>query len=142
MGWRTTDGGPLSGSYWFSDFHHNGDLGDYNNPWQNHLGKIYGSLDDLRTTHPRVQSKITAMTRALMSSCDIDGIRMDTPMQVPLGFFKHWVPALKEHAASLGKHNFFVFGEFFCERGRDATMVGRGKEPSMWADPNWFISDT
>lgn len=141
-GWRVVDNYPgLAGSFWDSDFHHNGDLRDYGNPWQNHLGKIYGSLDDLRTSHPRVQDKIIAMTKALISSTDIDGIRMDTPMQVPLSFFKRWAPAVKAHAASLGKHNFFIFGEFYCERGRGATMVNRGKEPSMWGNPSWFISE-
>jgi glycosidase len=126
------------GSYWFSDFHHNGDLADYNDAWQNHLGKIYGSLDDLRTTHPRVQAKIIAMTKSLISSTDIDGIRMDTPMQVPLAFFQAWAPAVKAHAASLGKSDFLIFGEFFCPRERAATMTGRGKTPDMY-NRNAFI---
>lgn len=118
---------PGGGSFWFSDFHHNGNLDSYGDPWQNHLGKIYGIMDDLRTTHPRVQDKIIAMTKALISSTDIDGIRMDTPMQVPLSFFKRWVPAIKAHARSLGKDNFFTFAEFYCDRPRAGTMVGRGK---------------
>lgn len=139
-GWKVVDSG--AGSYWWSDFHHNGDLSDYGDEWQNHLGKIYGSLDDLRTTHPRVQDKIIAMTKSLIASTDIDGIRMDTPMQVPLYFFKRWTPAVKDYAESLGKSNFFVFGEFYCSRGRAATMVGRGKEPNMWNNPYWFIDST
>jgi len=136
-GYRRVDSG--SGSFWFSDLHHNGDLGNYGDPWQNHLGKIYGSLDDLRTTHPRVQNKIIAMTKALISSCDIDGIRMDTPMQVPRDFFRAWCPAVKAHAASLGKSDFFIFGEFYCSRERAATMVGRGKSPNQYGDPYAFI---
>ncbi len=47
-----------TGSYWESDFHHNGNLEDYADVWQNHLGKIYGLYDDLRTTHPRVQGEL------------------------------------------------------------------------------------
>ncbi len=133
-GWGT-------GSYWFSDFHHNGNLHDYGDAWQNHLGKIYGLLDDLRTTHPRVQDKIIAMTRALISSTDIDGIRVDTPMQVPLYFFQRWAPAVRAHAASLGKDNFLIFGEFYCSRPRAATMTGRGKVPSQYGDPSAFIGD-
>jgi len=136
-GYRRTDSG--SGSFWSSDLHHNGDLGNYGDPWQNHLGKIYGSLDDLRTTHPRVQDKIIAMTKALISSCDIDGIRMDTPMQVPRYFFQRWCPAVKAHAATLGKNDFFIFGEFYCSRERAATMVGRGKSPNQYGDPYAFI---
>ncbi len=128
-------------SFWESDFHHNGDLGDYGDPWQNHLGKIYGAMDDLRTTHPRVQQKIIAMTKALISSADIDGIRMDTPMQVPLYFFKEWAPAVKAHAKWLGKDNFFIFGEYYCGRERAATMVGRGKRPDQWGNPYAFIDD-
>lgn len=136
-GYRRTDSG--SGSFWLSDLHHNGDLNDYGDPWQNHLGKIYGSLDDLRVTHPRVQDKIIAMTKSLISSCDIDGIRMDTPMQVPRYFFQRWCPAVKAHAATLGKSDFFIFGEFYCARERAATMVGRGKSPNQWGNPYAFI---
>jgi alpha-1,3-glucan synthase len=131
-GWPVADNYGTQGSYWFSDLHHNGDLQDYNDPWQNHLGKIYGGLDDLRTTHPRVQNKIIAMTKSLISSTDIDGIRMDTPMQVPLAFFQAWAPAVRAHAASLGKSDFLIFGEFFCPRERAATMTGRGKTPAMY----------
>jgi alpha-1,3-glucan synthase len=127
-----------SGSYWASDFHHNGNLYSYDDPWANHLGKIYNSLDDLRTTHPRVQDKIIAMTKALVSSTDIDGIRMDTPMQVPLNFFQRWAPAVRAHAASLGKQDFLLFGEFYCSRERASTMTGRGKTPSMYGQENYI----
>lgn len=47
------------------------------------------------------------------SGTDIDGFRVDTPMQVPLNFYKTWCPAMREHAASVGKHRFGIFGEFF-----------------------------
>lgn len=142
VGNKKIDSGMGSGSFWFSDFHHNGDLTDYGDAWCNHLGKIYGSLDDLRVTHPRVQDKIIAMTKSLIGSTDIDGIRMDTPMQVPLYFFKRWCPAVKDYAKSLGKDNFFIFGEFYCDRGRGATMVGRGKDASQYGQPYSFIDDT
>ena len=39
-GWKIVDNYGTSGSFWSSDLHHNGDLGDYGDPWQNHLGKI------------------------------------------------------------------------------------------------------
>ena len=133
---------PGGGSFWNSDFHHNGDIGDYNDPWQNHLGKIYGIMDDLRNEHPRVQDKLIAMTDSLISSTDIDGIRMDTPMQVPLSFFKRWAPAVKAHARSLGKNNFFIFGEFYCSRERSATMVGRGHTPAQWGNHFSFIDNS
>ena len=46
------------------------------------FGKIYGTMDDLRLEHERVQQKYIAMTRALIESCDIDGFRVDSQMQV------------------------------------------------------------
>ncbi|KAL0487147.1 alpha-amylase [Acrasis kona] len=126
------------GSYWYSDFHHNGDLSDYGDVYQNHLGKIYGIMDDLRTTHPRVQDKIIAMTKSLIASVDIDGIRMDTPMQVPLEFFQRWAPAVKNYAKKLGKDNFYIVGEFFCPKERSSTMTGRGKSPNMYGKDQYI----
>ncbi|MDB5105120.1 MAG: symbB [Fibrobacteres bacterium] len=140
-GWPAYDNSGLTGSFWNSDFHHNGDLADYGNAWENHLGKIYGTLDDLRTDHPRVQDKIIAMTKSLISTVDIDGIRMDTPMQVPLDFFQAWAPAVRAHAASLGKSDFLIFGEYYCPRERAATMTGRGKTPDMY-NRNAFIDNS
>ena len=76
------------GTYSGSDFHHNGDLTHYDDPFIINTGKIYGSLDDLRTESPRVQAKHIAAAKALIESADIDGFRIDTPMQVDLSFFK------------------------------------------------------
>ena len=92
-----------SGSYSHSDFHHNGDLNCYENPFCINLGKIYGLLDDLRTESPAVQAKLIAAAKSLIASTDVDGFRVDTPMQVDLGFFKAWAPAVKSFARSLNK---------------------------------------
>ena len=121
-----------SGTFTTSDFHHNGDLTDYSDAFNNILGKIYGIMDDLRTESDAVQRKLIAMSCALIASADVDGFRIDTPMQVDLGFFKAWAPAVKAFASSeLGKHNFGMWGEFYVEIGRYATMMGRGKDHTM-----------
>eukprot|EP00933_Yihiella_yeosuensis_P064573 TRINITY_DN67_c2_g1_i1.p1 TRINITY_DN67_c2_g1~~TRINITY_DN67_c2_g1_i1.p1 ORF type:complete len:1571 (-),score=243.24 TRINITY_DN67_c2_g1_i1:172-4884(-) len=124
---------PGNGSFSHSDFHHNGDLGDYWDAWQIHHGKIYGIMDDLRLEQERVQEKYIAMTKALITSADIDGFRVDTPMQVPLSFFKKWAPSIREHARLLGKDRFGLFGEFFVAPERFATMTGRGKDQTMYS---------
>jgi alpha-1,3-glucan synthase len=141
-GYPAHDNSPSNqGSFWFSDFHHNGDLMNYGDAWQNNLGKIYGVMDDLRTTHPRVTAKITAMTLALIASTDIDGIRMDTPMQVPLSFFQPWTESIRKFAREkLGKNNFFMFGEYYCSKNRASTMTGRGKTPDQYGNPYAFIN--
>eukprot|EP00931_Biecheleriopsis_adriatica_P028267 TRINITY_DN1687_c0_g3_i1.p1 TRINITY_DN1687_c0_g3~~TRINITY_DN1687_c0_g3_i1.p1 ORF type:complete len:3167 (-),score=584.59 TRINITY_DN1687_c0_g3_i1:97-8973(-) len=138
FGGFATDNG--FGTYDSSDFHHNGDLIDYFDPWQINYGKIYGVMDDLRLEHERVQQKYIAMTKALIESCDIDGFRVDTPMQVPLNFYKVWAPAMRAHAKSLGKDRFGIFGEFYVKTGRYATMTGRGRDQTMY-DQDVFIDD-
>ena len=45
------------------------------------VGKIYGIMDDLRTESSRVQEKHIAAAKSLIASTDIDGFRIDTPMQ-------------------------------------------------------------
>eukprot|EP00931_Biecheleriopsis_adriatica_P028261 TRINITY_DN1687_c0_g1_i1.p1 TRINITY_DN1687_c0_g1~~TRINITY_DN1687_c0_g1_i1.p1 ORF type:complete len:3142 (-),score=579.43 TRINITY_DN1687_c0_g1_i1:40-9312(-) len=126
------------GTYDSSDFHHNGDLKDFYDPFQIHYGKLYGTMDDLRLEHRRVQSKYIAMTKALISSCDVDGFRVDTPMQVPLSFYKAWAPAVREHAKSLGKSRFGLFGEFYVTPARYATMTGRGKDRTMYGKDSFI----
>ncbi|CAJ1445279.1 unnamed protein product [Effrenium voratum] len=126
------------GTYDSSDFHHNGDLKDYYDPFQIHYGKLYGTMDDLRLEHRRVQAKYIAMTKALISSCDVDGFRVDTPMQVPLVFYKAWAPAMRKHALGLGKKSFGLFGEFYVTPERYATMTGRGKDQAMYGTESFI----
>jgi len=130
-----------AGTYIDSDFHHNGDLSDYYDPWQINYGKIYGVMDDLRLEHERVQKKYIAMTKALIESVDVDGFRVDTPMQVPLNFYKVWAPAMRQHAKTLGKESFGIFGEFYVSPQRYATMTGRGKDNTMYGQDGRYIDD-
>jgi glycosidase len=128
------------GSYGKSDFHHNGDLTSYYDAFITNFGKIYGIMDDLRTESTSVQQKHIAMTKALIASTDIDGFRIDTPMQVDLAFFKAWAPAVKAYAKTLGKNNFGLWGEFFVPTGRFTTMMGRGRVYEQWGKDE-FIDD-
>ncbi|CAK9088667.1 Neopullulanase SusA (Starch-utilization system protein A) [Durusdinium trenchii] len=118
-------------------------------------GKLYGTMDDLRLEHRRVQQKYlaralgepretlglrrsarrargTAMSNAFISSCDVDGFRVDTPMQVPLVFYKAWVPAVKLRWQEDGRPLKGIFGEFYVTPERYSTMTGRGKDHAMY----------
>jgi glycosidase len=89
-----------------------------------------------------VQAKHIAAAKALIESADIDGFRIDTPMQVDLGFFKAWAPELKRWAAAkLNKTNFGLWGEFYTLAGRYSTMTGRGKDNTMYGNPAAFIDE-
>ncbi|CAJ1401428.1 unnamed protein product [Effrenium voratum] len=140
------------GTYEGSDFHHNGDLQNYADPWEinatrprrkrnsveSSVAKIYGTMDDLRLEHRRVQDKYIAMTEALIASTDVDGFRVDTPMQVPLPFYKRWAPAIRKYAQSVGKERFGIFGEFYVQIERYATMTGRGRDNSMYGQDRFL----
>ncbi|CAJ1354621.1 unnamed protein product [Effrenium voratum] len=126
------------GTYEGSDFHHNGDLQNYADPWEINVAKIYGTMDDLRLEHRRVQDKYIAMTEALIASTDVDGFRVDTPMQVPLPFYKRWAPAIRKYAQSVGKERFGIFGEFYVQIERYATMTGRGRDNSMYGQDRFL----
>lgn len=58
-------------------------------------------------------------------------IHKDTPMQVPLNFYKTWAPEMRKHAKSLGKDRFGIWGEFYVTPARYATMTGRGRDSTM-----------
>eukprot|EP00435_Cladocopium_sp_Y103_P012619 s1297_g3.t1 len=126
------------GTYEGSDFHHNGDLQNYADPWEINVAKIYGTMDDLRLENERVQEKYLAMTQALIASVDVDGFRVDTPMQVPLPFYKQWAPAIRRYAKTLGKEQFGIFGEFYVTTERYATMTGRGRDNTMYGQEQFI----
>ncbi len=129
---------PGEGSFWNSDFHHNGNLQDFFDPWQDILGKLYGTMDDLRTESPRVRRKLIEMIKSLIASTDIDGFRVDTPMQIDLGFFQEMIPEVKAFAKKLGKENLFFFGEYLCSKEKASTMTGRGKSPYMYGKDQYI----
>jgi len=116
------------GTFSKSDFYHNGNLDDFNHPFSNAFGSIYGKYNDLRLCAPHVAKKVIAMTKSLIASTDIDGIRLDTPMQVPNPFLKEWSTEIKSFAKTLGKDDFFVMGETFALRPQVSPMIRRGKD--------------
>ena len=42
-----------------------------------------------------------------------DGFRIDTVKHVEMGFWQNWCPPVHAYAASIGKPNFFMFGEVY-----------------------------
>lgn len=56
---------------------------------------------------------------------DLDGFRMDTVKYVHPKFIQRFGTAISEFAYSIGKKNFFVFGEVWDENDHIADFVGR-----------------
>ena len=99
----------------------------HNDDWYNRMGRTVtwdsryqvikgdfpGGLKDLDTTRPDVQSALIAVFQYWIGALDIDGFRIDTIKHVEHEFWQVFTPAMRSYAASIGKENFFIFGEAF-----------------------------
>ncbi len=94
-----------------TNFHNNGAIQYYIDPNQV-LGELSG-LDDLRTETMHVRTNMVNIYAYWIQAADFDGFRLDTAKHVEPGFWQHFNPAIRAYAASLGKTNFFQFGEVF-----------------------------
>jgi alpha-amylase len=109
---------------------------EFANPsWYNRRGRVYsweeddqvvlgdfpGGLKDLMTAHPDVEDALIRAFQFWIDNVDFDGFRIDTVKHVEHEFWQAWAPAMRERAASVGKDNFFMFGEAFD--GRD-DLIG------------------
>ena len=100
-------------------FHNFGDIsGNWYDPPQI-LGELQG-LDDLKTETEHVRTNMVNIYSHWIQQGGFDGFRIDTVKHVEMGFWQHFNPAIREFAATLGKSNFFQFGEVFD--GSDAKV--------------------
>ncbi|HMO99028.1 MAG TPA: alpha-amylase family glycosyl hydrolase [Kiritimatiellia bacterium] len=94
-----------------TNFHNNGAIQTYVDPNQI-LGELSG-LDDLRTETEYVRTNMVNIYKYWIEQGNFDGFRIDTVKHVEMGFWQHFNPAIRTFAASLGKTNFFQFGEVY-----------------------------
>ncbi|MFC1996128.1 alpha-amylase family glycosyl hydrolase [Chloroflexota bacterium] len=80
-------------------------------------GDFFG-LDDLFTEHPEVVTGMIDIHKNMITEFGIDGFRVDTVKHVNDEFWEAFVPAIQDHAASLGESDFFIFGEVFSDDPR------------------------
>jgi len=93
-------------------FHTNGAIQDFGDTQQVVLGELSG-LDDLRTESTYVRTNMINIYTNWVGLADFDGFRVDTAKHVDYGFWQYWCPALHQFGSSIGKSNFFMFGEAF-----------------------------
>jgi glycosidase len=101
-------------------FHNYGDIQNYNDTNQVILGWLSG-LNDFRTETPYVRSNMAAIYEYWIQQIGFDGFRIDTALEVDMGFWQSFCPAIHAYAATNGDTNFFMFGETF---NGSETMVG------------------
>jgi glycosidase len=105
--------------------------GDDSPPYQGDFG---GGLRELVTEYVKrpegtfpVRDILIRCYQYLIGKFDIDGYRIDTLQYVEPAFARVFGNAMREYALSIGKANFFTFGEVWQENDeqRIAAFVGR-----------------
>jgi alpha-amylase len=95
-----------------SIFHNNGAIQNFGITQQVVLGEL-SSLDDFATETTYVRTNMMNVYTNWVGIGDFDGFRIDTVKHVDYGFWQYWCPQLHQYAISIGKSNFFMFGEIF-----------------------------
>ena len=94
-------------------FHNNcGGILNYGDSTQVELGEL-SSLDDFRTESTYVRQKMGEIYNYWVNNAGFDGFRIDTVKHVEMGFWDAWCPVIRSNATSMGRPNFFQFGEVF-----------------------------
>jgi glycosidase len=98
-----------------SIFHTNGNIQDFNNITQVEKGEL-SNLDDFNTELTYVRTNMANIYKYWIQAGDLDGFRIDTVKHVDHGnggFWNYWCPEIHDFATSIGKSNFFMFGEVY-----------------------------
>ena len=100
-------------------FHNYGNIANYNDPTQTVLGWLSG-LNDFRTETPYVRSNMAAIYQYWIGQIGFDAFRVDTALEVDIGFWQSFCPAIHSYAATNGNTNFFMFAE--ADNGSDSVV--------------------
>ena len=115
----------------------------HNDDWYNRMGRTVtwdsryqvvkgdfpGGLKDLDTTRSDVRNALISVFQYWIGSLNIDGFRVDTIKHVEHEFWQVFTPAMRAYAKSIGKENFFIFGEAFD--GDDVLLGSFTKNDEM-----------
>ncbi|GAB4547123.1 MAG: alpha-amylase family glycosyl hydrolase [Anaerolineae bacterium] len=76
-------------------------------------------------THFPVRYVLIVAHEYLIAKYDIDGFRIDTLKYIEPEFAREFGAAMREYAESIGKRNFFTFGEVYDQEDKIARFIGR-----------------
>lgn len=93
-------------------FHNNGTITCWDCYPENVLGQFKGT-DDLATERADVQNELDLAFKNLIAATDCDGFRVDAIKHVEYDWIKQWADDMRTYAASIGKDDFLLFGEYF-----------------------------
>jgi glycosidase len=88
-------------------------------------GGDFESLKELVTADVSVRDVLIRSYQHAIARFDIDAFRIDTLKFIEPDFARVFGNAMREYALSIGKKNFFTFGEVFAEEETIAQFIGR-----------------
>ncbi len=88
-------------------------------------GGDFESLKELVTDKQEVRNTLIRAYQYLIAKYDIDGFRIDTLKYIEQDFARIFGNSMREFALSIGKKNFFTFGEVYDDEQKIAHFIGR-----------------
>jgi glycosidase len=85
----------------------------------------FASLKQILTADPQLQTVLIRAYQMLIAKYDVDAFRIDTLKYIDRGFAREFGNAMREYAQSIGKKNFFTFGEVYDSEEKIAAFIGR-----------------
>jgi glycosidase len=82
-----------------------------------------------------VRHILTRAYQYLIAKYDIDGFRIDTLKYISSDFARNFANNIREFALSIGKKNFFTFGEVYDSERTISNFIGRNTLHSEEGDP-------
>lgn len=88
-------------------------------------GGDFESLKEMVTRIPDVRRTLIQAYEYIIAKFDVDGFRIDTLKFIEEDFARTFGNAMREFALSIGKQNFFTFGEVFDNEAKIVRFIGR-----------------
>ncbi len=85
----------------------------------------FGSLRQMRTDNVTLKPLLIRAYQYVIARFDVDGFRIDTLKYLKGDLPRLFGNAMREFALSVGKKNFFTFGEVFDTEEKIANFIGR-----------------
>ena len=85
----------------------------------------FASLKQILTTDHSADDVLIRCYQYLIARYDVDGFRIDTLKYLDPDFARVFGNAMREFALSIGKKNFFTFGEVYDDEQQIARFIGR-----------------
>jgi glycosidase len=101
----------------------------------------FASLKQLMTADPKLRSFLILAYQYVIARYDIDGFRIDTLRYLQGNLAQTFGNAIREFALSIGKKNFFTFGEVLDGTSEQdiARFIGRNTNTSPGGDANSLV---